>query len=373
MPTISDPATSRHDTVVTGIYIARGDQTLGPYNSLEAAALIVGGYLRADDHAARNGDAAWVPLSNLLSLTALTHTDKPAPIPDFAAPVAGTHPHRWRHLAVAFVVLLAAPLIVAGGMHWFGFRRADEHPPALRLPAPVQMASVPVPTPAVELLPTPQAPPPAPAVDGPVHGSLSYALPDGGRIPFAGVRVSVYPLAVLEASLAPINAEAQTARARLDPQVETAMTERNARAAEAQAALQALREADPAGPLIPSLRFANVGAKAAAKTAENDYQYLLDERTTAAGGQVYFRGLPEPVLTADTDAQGEFTLPLPPGEEPYAVAACARQAADDGAVRSRYWVVKLSPAQRSGRESVRLDGGNVSFSPAAESLIHTAD
>ena len=49
MPTLSDSVRRQPGTVVTGIYIARGQDTLGPYNSLEAAALIRGGYLHDDD------------------------------------------------------------------------------------------------------------------------------------------------------------------------------------------------------------------------------------------------------------------------------------------------------------------------------------
>lgn len=368
MPTLGDPVTGHHETVVTGIYIARGDDTLGPYNSLEAAALVAGGHLHADDYAARNGDTAWVALADFLPLSALRRATGPVAAPAFAVASGGTHPHRWRRLAAAFVILLAAPLVFASGMHWLGPRHADERPAALRLPPPVRVASVPAPasTPMADLSP-------APMVDGPVHGSLSFALPGGGQTPVAGVRVSIYPLAALETSLAPINAEAQAARARFDPQIDAAATERATRAAETQAASRALREADPADPLIASLRFANTGARAAAKTADNDYRYLLDERTAAAGGGVYFLGLPAPTMTTDTDTRGHFTLPLPPGEEPFAVAACARQTADAGTAQMRYWLVKLSPAQRSGREGVRLDGDNVSSSTAVESLIHTAD
>ncbi len=373
MPTISDSVLDSSEMVVTGIYIARGNDTLGPYNSLEAAALVIGGYLRPDDYAARNGDTAWVALSEFLPLSVLTRPPQPAPAPEFAVPTVGTHPHRWRHLAAAFVILLTAPLLAAGGMHWFGQRRAGDRAADLPLTTTEPVLAPAVAAPVAAVLPTPQAPPPAPVADGPLNGSLASSLSGGGPAPLPGVRVAAYPLAALESALDQENAETQVARARLDPQIEVAETERATRAAEAQAALQALRAADPHDPLLASLRFADKGAKTAVKTAEDDYRYLLDERTAAAGGEIYFHGLPEPAVAMDTDAQGCFTLTLPPGEGPYAVAARVRQTADDGTVRLRYWLVRLSAAQRAGREPVRLDDGNVSSSADGASLIHTAD
>ncbi len=380
MPTISDSISGYQATVVTGIYIARGEDTLGPYNSVEASALVIGGYLHRDDYAARNGDPAWVPLADFL-LPAFSPPAEPAPAPVPSRPaVSATHPHRWRRLAAAFLILLAAPLLIAGGMHWFGHRQVESRATALP-PAPkAEISRPPAPTPmtlpsvAAAVLPVVgEVPPPTPVADGPLHGSLAFPLPGGSQIPLAGVRVSAYPLTALEPALDQENAAALAARTRLDPQIETAEAERTRRLAEAQSALQAWRDANPADPLYKSLRFASTGAKTAAKTAEDDYRYLVDERTAAAGGEVYFHGLPEPAVATDTDGQGGFTLALPPGEEPYAVAACARQTADDGTVRSRYWLVQLSPAQRAGRESIRLDEKNVSSAPAPESLIHTAD
>ena len=350
MPTISDPVPGHHETVVTGIYIARGNDTLGPYNSLEAAALVVGGYLRADDYAARNGDPNWVSLAEFLPLSTVSRATAPAPSP--ATFTAGTSPHRWRPLAAAAALLLLTPLLCAWGAHWFKHPQADAH-------ANVPTVSQDERAPGVASPPPPQAPP------GPLTGSISLTPP-------GGVRVSAYPLAALEPVLARETADAQAARSRLDPQIEAAANERATRVSEAQAALKTLREADPADPLIASLRFANQEAKAAVKTAEDDYRYLVDERAAAAGGEFYFHGLPAPAVTTDTDAQGNFTLTMPPGDEPYAVAASGRETAGDGSVRSRYWLVRLSPAQRAGRDGLRPDDGNVSSS-AAGSLIHTAE
>ncbi len=374
MPTITDPVSGHQVTVVTGIYIARGEDTLGPYNSVEAAALITGGYLHHDDYAARNGDSTWVPLADFLPPASFLPAG-PTPVLTPSRPaVAPTHPHRWRRLAAAFLILLAAPLLVAGGARWFGHRQGEERSAVLP-PAPkAESSRAPAPLPSAAVFPVVrEVPPPAPVPGGPLHGSLVFPSPGGSQIPLAGVRVSAYPLTALAPALDQENATALAARARLDPQIEAAEAERARRTAEAQAALQAWRDASPADPLYKSLRFANAGAKTAAKTAEDDYRYLVDERTAAAGGETYFHGLPAPTVATDTDGQGGFTLTLPPGEEPYAVAACARHTADDGTTALRYWLVRLSPAQRAGHESIRLDEKNVSSAPAPESLIHTAD
>ena len=378
MPTIGQSAAGQHAEVISGIYIARGNDTLGPYNSLEAAALVIGGYLRLDDYAARNGDTSWCALADFLPLSAVSRPAEPLPGPVLPASAGETHPRRWKPLAVILAVLLAIALLVAGGVRWL--ERPRTAVPVAAAPAPVLMP-VPVPLPSV----TPPPPPaaevvhpavaePAPTVaDGPVNGSLSFTLPQTEPVSLAGVRVSAYPLSALEPALAQETADAQATRARLDPQIEAAARDRAARAAEAATALKAWHGANPADPMITSLRFASQGAKAAAKTAGDDYRYLSDERETAAGGGMFFQGLPMPEVSADTDAEGHFTLTIPPGTEPYAVAASVRRMADDGVTRIRYWLLRLSPAQRAGREPLRLEDGNASSSSAAESLIHTAD
>ncbi len=376
MPTIGQPAAGQHTEVISGIYIARGNDTLGPYNSLEAAALVIGGYLRLDDYAARNGDASWCALADFLPLSAISRPAEPTPGPASPAPVGEIHPHRWKPFAVALAALLAIPLCMAGGVRWFGHPRAIAPVAATPAPtpAPVPVPSVtPPPTPAAEVVRPVVAEPVPTAADGPLHGSLSFTLPQTGDVSLSGVRVMAYPLSALEPALGQKTADARAARTRLDPQIEAAARERATRTAEADTALKAWHEADPADAMTASLRFASQGAKTAAKTAEDDHRYLLDEREAAAGGGMFFQGLPAPEVSADTDAEGRFTLLLPPGTEPYAVAAAVRRTADDRVARTRYWLLQLSPAQRAGHAPLRLEDGNASSSAAAESLIHTVD
>ena len=385
MPTIIDPAKGHTQLLVTGIYIARGADTLGPYDSAEAAALVLGGYLRADDLAARNGDAAWVPLAGFLPPDVPAQAGAPPPsAPASVVLTHETHPHRWRRLTAAFAVFLAVPLLVAGGARWRESRRpvvqptAPPTPPAAATALPSPAVAVPLPSlpPAAGERPAAPLPSTAPVLEpaGPLHGQVSLALPDGSRTVLAGVRVMAYPLATLEPALAPAAEAARAARERLDPQIEAAATERSARLADEQAALQAWREAAPADPMRPSLRFAYTGARTAARTAEDNARYLLDERTAAAGGEVYLRALPAPAVAAETDAGGNFVLDLPADDSVYAVVACARPAAADGdAVQPRYWFVKLSATQRPGREPLRLDISNLTSSAAPESLVRTAD
>ncbi len=375
MPTTIDLLKGHSETLVTGIYIARGDDTLGPYNSAEAAALVLGGYLHPADHAARNGDAAWVPLAAVLAPDFAPRAEPPPAAPESVPhPGRETHGHRWRRLSAAFAVLLAVPLLVAGGARWWENRHAATDRASIQAPFAPSPAPTPSASPAVVVEERPAAPLPTPAEpDGPLRGSISLTPADGSRTSLAGLRVMAYPLAALETSLAPAATAAQTASERLDPQIEAAATERSVRATEEQAALQAWRDAAPADPMRPSLRFAYTGAKTAAQTARDNYRYLLDERTASAGGEAYLRDLPAPTVAADTDDGGGFTLELPKDDTPYAVVACARPTTDDGSTHPRYWFVKLSPAQRSGREPLRLDGGNLTSSAAPESLVHTAD
>lgn len=362
MPTAKDLAASRSEKKATGIYIARGDETLGPYNPAEAAALVVGGYLHADDHAARNGDSAWVPLAEFL----------PPPSKSLK-PERPAAPPRWRRLAVVFLLLAAVPFLVAGGVKWFEAHRAPRLPLAgSPSPTPVPSATL-APTPVAVVPPVAEAPtpPPTPVPDGPLRGSLSLVAPDGRSVSAEGVRVRAYPLEVLETALAPTVAAAQVARARLDPQVDTAAAELATRVAEEQTALQAWQGADANDPLRSSLRFAYNGAKTAARTAAGNHRFLLEERAAAAGGEVFFRALPEPTVAMAADDAGNFTLDLPLDDRPYVVAADApRPAGED---RARRWLVRLTPAQRSGHETLRLDDGNSLSSASDDSLVHAAD
>ena len=120
-----------------------------------------------------------------------------------------------------------------------------------------------------------------------------------------------------------------------------------------------------------SLRFAYNGAKAATRTATGNHRFLLEERAAAAGGEVYFHALPDAAVATAADDAGNFTLDLPPDGRPYVVAADAPRPAGEG--RAHYWLVRLSPEQRSGHEALRLDDGNSLASASDDSLVHTAD
>ena len=363
MPTAQDPAAAFSEKKRTGIYIARGAETLGPYSLAEAAALVVGGYLHADDFAAHNGDSAWVPLADLLPPALRERPAKvdPAPPPP---------PPRWRRLALAVVLLAAVPLLVAGIVRWAENRRVNSQVvQALPSPTPLPAATpaaTPVPAPPAEVVPppaaeTPTPPPPTPEPGGPLRGSLA--------VPVAEVRIAAYPLEPLENSLAPTLSAAQAAHARLDPSVDAAAAELATRTAEEQAALRALNDAAPSDPLRRSLRFAYNGAKTATRTAADNHRFALNERAAATGGEVFFHALPAPAVTAETDAAGTFVLDLPADGQPYIVAASVPTS--DGSTRR--WLVRLSPAQRSGHAPLRLDDSNTLTSGSEDSLVHATD
>lgn len=368
MPTTHDPASGRSEKKATGIYIARGADTLGPYNPAEAAALVVGGYLQADDFAARNGDSAWVPLAEFLPPSFRQGPAQSAAAP--AAPPPGGRSPRWWPLALAILALAAAPFLVAWGVGWYEGRLAAA--PAAARPVPTQVptstpAASPAPTLAAVTTPAAAVPPPAPAPEsnGPLRGALDA--------PQAGVQVAAYPLEALEAALAPTLAAAHAARERLDPSINAAAAELSARAAEEETALKALNDAASSDPLRRSLRFAYDGARTATRTAADNARFLREERTAAAGGETLFRALPTPAVTTGTDPAGSFTLDLPPDGQPYAVAASVPQTAPDGSVRVRRWLVRLSDGQRNGHMPLRLDDDNALSSASADSVVHAAD
>ncbi len=343
--------------IAVSIYIARGNDTLGPYTPDEAAGLVETGYLLRDDLAARNGDAAWVALSSLLP-------GKAAPLP--VAPQVGPAGRRPWHRRLAILLLAALVLVgVAGGMShfWWGTKAPLSPQPAQR-PRP---SARPLPS-VADARPvegTPSVPPVA-EKRARLSGVFRLVSADGTPITLPKVRVRAFPLETLVSYLETRKAAVQMELDRLAPLIRAAESEKNARLAEEQIARQALLDADPSSDLEPSLRFAYDQAQAAVKIADTNGRYFLDQRTEASGAEGYFRDLPEAAATADTDPAGEFTLDLPPGEA-FAVAASVPQA-----TRTLYWLVKVSIGGE-GQENIVLTGDNETSTHSPESLILTTD
>lgn len=341
------------------IYIARGDDTLGPYTPGEAVELIKTGYLQSDDLAARNGDVAWVALSSLLLVQAASPN-----LPDaLDVNLAGRRPRRLRLLALMLAVVVAAflargvprsllptnPLRSQPSLQWSG-------PPVL---PPVDIAGV---KPAVN------APISSPVNKEPVRlsGVIRLVSTEGTPITLATVRVRAYPLRELMPYLGKVKAEVQAELDRLTPLIEAAESEKSFRITAEANARQALIATDPADDLEPSLRFTFDQARAAVKDAENDCGYLRGQRRETSRGEVYFRDLPDAVAMANTNQEGEFTLDLPPGEA-FAVEASVPQGA-----RTLYWLVKIS-TENEGQKPIVLSDDNVASSGSPESLILTKD
>lgn len=388
------------------IYIARGDDTLGPYHPEEAAELLRRGQLRADDLAARDGDAAWTPLSSLIAL------ETPLPTKLQAGNVS-TEPRARRAAGVGILVGFAV-LGAAGGalmVRFWPLRAPSSHPvdrpPAVlarpsakplpvstqRPPTPAPVAVVPQTTPpppvslpsaspeatrpvaAVQPPPLVETPPPTAAATPPLRrechlaGTVSLGVPGGEPTHFPGVRVAAYTLDALLPLLAEKNAYVQGELARLAPQVQAAGEEKKRRAALAKDAQQAYLDSPASDPLRSSLHFAAGQAKADVGTAAADYQYLLDEHDDALDGDFYFRDLPKPTVEAQTDAAGKFALDLPSGG-PYVLAVRIHQTGL-GDTRTHYWLVKIALEDGSQR-SLPLTRDNVASAGSEDSLIHTA-
>ncbi len=206
--------------------------------------------------------------------------------------------------------------------------------------------------------------PSPPSVNGKnvrLSGVIRLVSPDGIPTPLAAVPVRAYPFQDLAPHLEKKKAAVQTELDRLAPLIAAAGSEKNARLAAERNARQTLLDAAPGSELEPSLRFAHDQSRAGVKAAENDCRYLLDQRAEALKGETYFRELPEAAATVSTNAEGEFTLDLPPGAA-FVVAASARE---------RYWLVKVSTAGAEPKPLV-LSDGNEASSGAPESLILTA-
>ena len=140
------------------IYIARGDDTLGPYQPAEAAELLKSGYLFPHDLAARNGDPAWVALSNFLTAEEIVpvvvdaprpreildarDAGAPAAAPSFPAAAPSWRP-QWFLVAILPVLVLVAAGLLAVNLHR---NNAHRHPLPPDVPGTFVRPQVSVPT-----------------------------------------------------------------------------------------------------------------------------------------------------------------------------------------------------------------------------------
>ena len=166
------------------IYIAKGDDLLGPYDPAEAETLLKSGYLKPTDFAARDGDPAWVPLLQLVPVEAsLLPGATPAapPTPPVAAdpPPAAPDPAQPRSFAwpVRLAGLVLALLLVAAL-----FARWER---SHRLPAPHVAESLPAPAKATPTSSSPPSPPPPRAQPTNVAAASPSPLPTPTAPPLA--------------------------------------------------------------------------------------------------------------------------------------------------------------------------------------------
>ncbi len=337
---------------VVSIYIAKGDDTLGPYTPGEAAELIKTGRLLPGDLAARNGDTAWVPLSILLP------GETPTRAPEIPrASATGRHPWHRRSLAGILAVVVVAflvgevPRVVRSRVKTLPLRVAKPVPP---LP------------PVAEVKPAVDTPGPPPMNEKGVRlsGTIRLISPDGTPTALPTVQVRAYPLPELVLYLEKRKVAVQAELDRLAPLIAAAESEKAITLVAERDARLALLDAVPGSDLEPSLQFNYDQSQAAAKNAKTDCRYLLDQRAEASRGDAYFRELPVAAITTNTNPEGEFFLDLPPGGA-FAVAASVPQAA-----RTRYWLVKVT-AEGEDLKTVVLSDDNEASHDSPESLIQT--
>ena len=248
--------------IAVSIYIARGDDTLGPYRPDEAAELIKSGNLLPNDLAARDGDAAWVPLSSFLPGEVTPGT------PDTRI-VNPANRSRWRGWLFAVVLAGVVVAFLANGLpHVVRWR--EQVPPAppspqrsvapVRLPPATQnqeqtqppspqRSVAPVrPRPAAaDVKPTVETPTPPPMSKKGVqlNGVIRLISPDGIPTPLGVVLVRAYSLPELAPFLEKTKAAVQAELDRLTPLIAAAESEKNACLIAERNARQAVLDAAP--------------------------------------------------------------------------------------------------------------------------------
>jgi hypothetical protein len=182
-------------------------------------------------------------------------------------------------------------------------------------------------------------------------GQIFIVTQGGQSIKFGLVKIDLLPLQPVMSHLAEKKSAEQSVAAQLDAQIETAKADDKAK----DAALEDAKKYD----------ILSKDGYAAYSKAYNEHlsaEYLAEDleekRQNFPSGNYYFDGLPQPLATTQTDADGEFTIDIP-AEGEFALAAHTQR--DVGShVENYFWLIKV---QKNQQGKIMLSNDNL-FSPS---------
>jgi hypothetical protein len=116
------------------------------------------------------------------------------------------------------------------------------------------------------------------------------------------------------------------------------------------------------------LQKAYFAAMDASSSARSRYYRIKVQSDYYSSGEYYFTGLPQPMRTTKTNADGRFSMEVPTNGTLVLAARASREVGKD---EERYfWLVKLT-MEGKGKKSLILSNDNLSSAGSPDSLIVT--
>ena len=207
---------------------------------------------------------------------------------------------------------------------------------------------------------------------GQLEGEVFVVTKGGQNYKLGLVEVAIFPIETVQRHLQRKLSEAEAELEKLKPKVKAAFEEMNKAKAEKKAASQAVRDNLREGSL------ASLDALLKTQTKADDEEYrasalhaaLEREEMSYYSGRYYFAGLPEPIVTTQTNSDGKFAIEVP-AKGQFAIAAAAKRSVG-GSTEHYYWLIKIS-MDGEPKKTIMLSNNNLSSEGSSASLIKTTD
>jgi hypothetical protein len=210
----------------------------------------------------------------------------------------------------------------------------------------------------------------APERKGDLDGEAFIVTRGGQNYKLDLVPITLYSVDSLKPYLEQKKEKAETELARLGRLVNPNKSEMNAKERARDAAFQAFLNAGYSDPNKRSLEAAYQQAKEQWELSRRAYYFLLNAQSKFVSGAFYFDGLPEPLVTTQTDSDGKFTIEMP-AKGNFVIAAHADRTIGNSTERY-YWLIKVS-LDGAAKKAITLSNNNLSSEGSSDSLITTSN
>lgn len=312
------------------VYIARDGESLGPYSEEQLREYVKAGIFRPDELACFEGRDNWRPIKDVfpprmakIAIPAPTQTIEPRRTEE--AKLAGSKKDRSTSLGflTAFGGVFAAGLALMLVWHFLFASRSTTASSTTVAVAPARQT-------AADLF----------TAKGHLNGEIFIATQGGTAYKLGAVEVGLYKLERIKPTIERTKGNISTLLAALDPGVEAARANKDAKDKTAQYGYDS--------------------------QAHDEYIRLLEKREAVTDGENYLTSLPGADAVTETNADGKFAIELPTRGEYAIVAKAQRSVGKD--TEHYYWIIKVG-LDGADQKTVMLTNNNLYGHKSGDSLI----